>query len=176
LRACSRRMSSSKASLSDVTRRKAQKALRLGAMEFESFDLDSDGYLSRDDFYDMMRHRTGKANMDVEVMDTWFEVLVETDAARLSLDDFFKFKVLEVSQGLGGIKKIFQAYDTDGSGKLSAPEFAEAMEDLGFGGVAAALMAQFDHDNDGTIGWVAHISRSACCMHRSPPPAPLRGR
>ena len=133
-------------------------AMRQAAMEFESANVELDGYLDEKQFGEMLKARTGNPELQQEYIRDWFQLLT-TDNDKLTLHEFFCFCAYDVSHQVGGLGVIFASYDRDGSRFLDREEFAEAIEELGFEPATSALLSHFDLDGSGQLSYIEIFER-----------------
>ena len=131
-------------------------------MEFESADVSGDGCLTFDEFCGLMRSRAGGA-LSRPTLRSWFNLINGESPGHaadttLSIDEYFRFAVAEVSSDIGGLDVLFHPYDKDGNGELDTAEFMDAMDELGFDSAVAAMIAQH-RDAHGRLKY-SHMMRS----------------
>jgi Ca2+-binding EF-hand superfamily protein len=133
--------------------RQARSLLRRASIEFTSADVDRDGTVTFNEFTAMMRSRLDVPPSEATLRE-WFSSIDtggdEGDGS-VSIDEFFRFTLLDVARKVGGLQIIFQPYDRDGSGRLSIDEFAAAMDDLGFDAASEAIIGEADPSRLGVV-------------------------
>eukprot|EP01012_Entosiphon_sulcatum_P056417 TRINITY_DN8007_c0_g1_i1.p1 TRINITY_DN8007_c0_g1~~TRINITY_DN8007_c0_g1_i1.p1 ORF type:complete len:1333 (-),score=361.12 TRINITY_DN8007_c0_g1_i1:6-4004(-) len=74
--------------------------------------------------------------------------------------------VLQQKRGTAALKKLFEKYDSDGSGSLDVEEFAKTLRDLGVGKGARtedlrAVFSRFDSDGSGSLEFMEFVNAVA---------------
>ena len=133
----------------------ALRAIRRSAIEFEASDLGCDGNLDVKEFSHLVRSRTGKKELDHATLLSWFNAINLRGSDVLTIDEFFRFSVFEVSlEFKGGLSTIFELFDLAHTGMLSEDLLSEALDEMGFEAVTSGLMRDFDPSGTGEVNYV----------------------
>lgn len=127
-------------------------AMRRAAMEFEAANVTSDDVLDQAQFNAMICARKANPSLSKKKLCEWFQVLA-VDNEELSLAEWFCFCTFDIFESVHGLGNMFETYDSDSSGFLSAGEFKHAMDQMGFRRASAQLLAKCDTDNSGYLDY-----------------------
>ena len=127
--------------------------MRQHQLSFAEADADENNELDFEEFINVLPPQTTKWHSRTEIRE-WFKIADVDGDGVLSLTEYFVWSLNFASRKSGsGIEGVFRRYDQDGSGKLDAMEFTQAVEDMGYGDFAHTLFRQLPQNSDRTISY-----------------------
>lgn len=110
---------------------------------------------------DLMEHFTSGDGSDMILLDEWDAFMPEAlrDAIESKMNDQ---DLIDGFRPLVDLAKVFDQFDTDGSGDLTFKEIKRALTCLGLKDQAEEMMANLDENQDGVISleeWKTHLTK-----------------